>query len=310
MSVERRKAPWMAGARAWLRRHGYSLLSSIGALVRQPWINFMTIAVLAIALTLPLGLHTALTNLRVLTEDLERLDSISVFLDIGIDAEGARRIASRLATWPEVVAVDPVAPEQGMEQLAGLTGLGEFDDIDVPLPWLLDVAPGSEADVAGLAARIGALDGVDQVVVDLEWLRRLDALLAVFARLVSMLAVLFAAAVAFVIANNIRADIQAREEEIEVMALVGATPGWIRRPFLYSGLWMGLAGGLAAWGLVLLGLEVLSGPVAEVAQAYGSRVALVAPDAALAGGMVGLAGVLGVVGAHVAVTRHLGRLGI
>ncbi|MEM7053685.1 MAG: ABC transporter permease, partial [Pseudomonadota bacterium] len=275
-----------AGLRAWLRRHAYSFFSSIGALLRQPFISLMTISVLAIALCLPLGLYTALDNVRDISRNWERLDSISVFLNTQQGEDEARRLASMLSTWPDVLSADPVSPAAGMNELAGQTGLGadsmapgwleELSDETNPLPWTLEVSPLADVDIPALADRIRALDGVDLVIVDMAWLQRLDALIAVFARLVELLTVLFAAAVLFVIANNIRADIQTRYEEIEVMALVGATPAYIRRPFLYSGLWMGLLGALLAWLLLLLGLELLRGPMQALAMTYGSPAELAA----------------------------------
>ena len=300
--------PMSATLRGWLRRHAFSFLSSIGALVRSPIASGMTIGVLAIALSLPLGLYTALTNLNAMNTDLERLDSISVFLDEQLDEAGARRLASSLATSPDVLTVDPISPEAGMRELAGATGLDDLELGEVPLPWVLEVTPAREGDVGGLAGRLRALDGIDQVIVDLGWLRRLEALLGVFGRLVELVAVLFGLAVLFVIANTIRAEIQSRHEEIEVMALVGATPAWIRRPFLYAGFWMGLFGGFGAWLLVQAGLWLLAGPVRELGASYGTPAALQAPPVGLIAALVLGSGVLGILGASVAVSRQLHRI--
>jgi cell division transport system permease protein len=173
---------------------------------------------------------------------------------------------------------------------------------------VLEVTPARQGDVGGLAGRLRALDGVDQVIVDLGWLRRLESLLAVFGRLVELVAVLFGLAVLFVIANTIRAEIQSRHEEIEVMALVGATPSWIRRPFLYAGFWMGLLGGLGAVLLVQLGLWLLAGPVRELGASYGTPASLLAPPAVLVGGLILGAGLLGILGAAIAVSRQLHRI--
>jgi cell division transport system permease protein len=304
----RRARSVTATMRGWSRRHAYSLLSSIGALVRSPVASAMTVGVLAIALCLPLGLYTALTNLNAMNTDLERLESISVFLDTAIDESGARRLASSLVTSPDVLTADPISPDSGMRELAGATGLDDLELGEVPLPWVLEVTPAREGDVGGLAGRLRALDGVDQVIVDLGWLRRLDSLLAVFGRLVELVAVLFGLAVLFVIANTIRAEIQSRHEEIEVMALVGATPSWIRRPFLYAGFWMGLLGGLGAVVLVQVGLWMLAGPVRELGASYGTPASLLTPPIQLVIGLVLGAGLLGILGAAVAVSRQLHRI--
>lgn len=299
-----------AGLRSWARRHAYSLLSSIGALVRHPLASGMTVAVLAIALSLPLGLYTALENLREIGRDWERLDTLSVFLHPEASEDQARTLADELRSRSDVLEVLAISPAEGLDELAGASGLGaaEISDQDNPLPWLLAVTPVTGSGVPALAERIRDLDAVDTVLVDTEWLARLDAMLAVLERLVTLLAVLFALGVLFVIANNVRADIQARREEIEVMALVGATPGFIRRPFLYSGLWIGLLGGALALALIHGGLALLAGPVAELAATYGEALGLVPPDPRVGAGLVVGGGVLGVTGAWVAVGRFLRRV--
>lgn len=294
--------------RAWARRHAYSLLSSVGTLVRNPLTSALTIVVLAIALILPLGLNTALLNLEAVHDNLDRLDSISVFLEQDADENAARRAASRLSSWRNILAVDPVSPEAGMRELAGATGLDRFEVGDVPLPWVLEVTPNSTVDIAELAQRLRRAEGVDMVVVDLDWVRRLDAILGVFSRLVVLLGALFAASVLFVISNNIRTEIQRRREEIEILSLVGATPGYIRRPFLYSGLWMGLGGALLAWLAVHAGLWLLQGPVAALAATYGASADMVVPSVEVLGLMLAGSGALGVAGAWIAVSRQLARI--
>jgi len=297
-----------ANLRAWARRHAYSLLSSVGSLARQPVASALTIVVLAIALMLPLGLNTALVNLQNVHSSLDRLDSISVFLDLEIDESGARRTASRLSGWRNILAVDPTSPAAGMRELAGATGLDELDIGDVPLPWVLEVVPVPGTETGELATRVRRVEGVDMVVVDLDWVRRLDAILGVFARLVQLLAVLFALSVLFVISNNIRTEIERRREEIEILALVGATPGYIRRPFLYSGFWMGAGGAMLAWLSVHGGLMLLRAPVAELAATYGASAELAAPSGAMLAVMLAGSGLLGIIGAWIAVSRQLARI--
>src|SRR5690625_6078232 len=116
-----------AWLRSWARRHAYSFLSSLGSIARQPLASFMTIAMLAITLSLPAGLYVALDNIGRAAHGWERLDTVSVFLDRGLGRGEAVQLASLVSTWPAVSAVDPVSPDEGMAELAGRLQLDDLD---------------------------------------------------------------------------------------------------------------------------------------------------------------------------------------
>lgn len=313
-SVSRRSRPVgrvaRGGLRAWARRHAYSLLSSLGTLVRHPVASAMTIVVLAVALSLPTGLWVTLDNAARISQGWEQLDTLSVFLNADMGEQDAMQMASRLSAWPEVVAVDPISPEAGLAELGGQMNLGDMTDVieDNPLPWVLEITPASGIELPELADRLRSQADTDRVVIDLQWLERLEAMVELIRMLTVLLAVLFAAAVIFIVGNTIRMDIQNRREEIEVLALVGATTGFIRRPFLYSGLWYGLSAGVLAWLLVFLGLVVLSAPVSALSGAYDSQFGLQAPPLGIVLALLGGSGFLGVAGSWLAVSRHLRRI--
>ena len=95
--------------------------------------------------------------------------------------------------------------------------------------------------------------------------------------------------VVLIVGNTIRLDILNRRAEIEVMKLVGASDGFTRRPFLYSGIWYGLGGGLMALILVALAAAVLARPVDTLAKAYGSQFHLKGLGFTTAAGVLALA---------------------
>jgi cell division transport system permease protein len=127
-------------------------------------------------------------------------------------------------------------------------------------------------------------------------------------RAVSIGAVLLGAAILVIIGNTIRLDIQNRSEEIEVTKLIGASNAFVRRPFLYSGLWYGLGGGLLALALVSYGLYALQEPVARLSGLYNSRFSILALnlDESLLIVATGIA--LGLAGSWVAAARHMRRI--
>ena len=149
------------------------------------------------------------------------------------------------------------------------------------------------------------LPGVAQAQFDLEWVRRLDAILRLAQRGVLILALLLGIAVLLVVGNTIRLAILSRRAEIEVIKLIGGTDAFIRRPFLYAGLFQGLFGGLLAWILVAASLALLAGPVRDLAGLYGSGFEL-AGLGLRAGAILLLGGAfLGWTGSRLAVGRHL-----
>ncbi|HLS06110.1 MAG TPA: permease-like cell division protein FtsX [Wenzhouxiangella sp.] len=296
-----------AWLRSWARRHAYSFLSSLGSIARQPLASFMTIAMLAITLSLPAGLYVALDNIGRAAHGWERLDTVSVFLDRGLGRGEAVQLASLVSTWPAVSAVDPVSPDEGMAELAGRL---QLDDLarelnSNPLPWVLEVALATGENAQLVAARLEDAEGVDQVIVDLQWLDRLQAIVDLLRKMAALLAALFALAVMFVIGNTVRMEINSRHQEIRVLALIGATDGFVRRPFLYTGLWYGLAGGALAWLLTELGLLLLAGPVERLSASYAGAFALSSLPAGVVALLAGGSGLLGIIGAWLVVERHL-----
>lgn len=299
--------------RAWTRRHSYSFFSSLGALVRNRAGTLMTVLVLGIALLLPLGLYLTLVNLDRVDLNEEEWGALTVFLAEGVSEASATTLAETLRARPDVEAVALVSPEQGLAEFRDASGFGPSLDLldNNPLPWVLSVTPlpGDadvlEARVVGLTDFIAARDGVASVQYDHKWLQRLGRLLELGRAAVLVLSLLFSVAVIVVVANTIRLDVAARTEEIEVLALVGAAPGFIRQPFLYSGFWYGLLGGIVAMVLVNLALEYLDRPLGRLLDTYGQNIDLLGLSGLQTLGLLLGGGLLGLFGAWIAVQRHL-----
>jgi cell division transport system permease protein len=145
---------------------------------------------------------------------------------------------------------------------------------DNPLPFVLEVQPreGITADAAArLVEDLRAMQGVDMVQDSGTWRQRLDALLGVANRVVLILAALFALAVLLVVGNTVRVDITSRAEEIGVLKLIGASRAFVRRPYLYAGIWYGLFSGVLAVALALAIEFALAEPVTRLIQAYEGK---------------------------------------
>jgi cell division transport system permease protein len=291
----------------WFDHHLYSLVASLGRVFRKPWSALLTVSVMALALALPLGLWLVLGNVERLAGSVERSREVSVFLRQDVDDARARQLAEELRAQDHVAAVEHITPEQGLASLresGALAGIIDAVGEDNPLPHLLVVAPAG--DELMLAAALEQLPEAELVQHDVQWRERLDAWLRFGGRVSWLLALLLGMGALLVVGNTVRLDIQSRREEIGVLQLLGATDGFIRRPFLYLGAWYGLAAGALAIALLVAAGLALREPVAALAASYGSGFALGGIDPTWALAVIGGSTVLGWLGAGL-VTGHFLR---
>ncbi len=291
--------------RAWREQHAYSLVSSLGRFFRRPFATLLTVGVMAIAIALPLGLGLGLKNIGHFSGSLDASRNVGVFLKIDITPEQAQRLATELRARPDVESVVIKTPEQGLAEFRAMSDLaGALDTLDHnPLPTVLTVLPRDDGDaVAELLRQRGE---VDQVQHDAEWRQRLDAWLAFGARLTWIVAVLLGLGVLLVVGNTVRLDIGARREEIGILQQLGATDGFVRRPFIYLGAWYGLASGALALGLLAVAGALLQPRLDALVASYGSRFDLAGPGWQGAFYVLGVATAIGWLGAWLATGHHL-----
>ncbi len=296
---------------SWLTRHAQTLIGSLGAIVREPGGALMTMAVIGVAMALPVFLAVLLENSSAATANLNQGFDISVYLK----KESARSRAPALAElWRgrnDVASVRVITADAALAEFRERSGFGAaLDELtDNPLPDTVVVTPAVSASnpqgVADLEKVLAAAADVETVQVDGAWVNRLNAWLDILRRIVWLVAALLGSGVVLVVGNTIRLDILNRRSEIEVMKLVGATDGFARRPFLYSGVWYGLGGGALAILIVASAVQFLTGPVATLAALYGSGFKLQGMDVDVYLGVLGCAGSLGWLGSWLAATRHI-----
>jgi cell division transport system permease protein len=286
----------------WFDHHLYSFVASLGRVARRPWATALTVGVMAVALALPLGLWLVLGNVERFAGNVQQARAISVFLKPAVDVAQAQALAATLRGRGDIDRVELRTPQQGLEELRA-SGLGEAITAvgDNPLPSLLVITP--KGDEAMLASSLQQLPEADLVQHDAVWRQRLDGWLRFGGRVALVLAALLGLGALLVVGNTVRLDIQSRREEIGVQQLLGATDGFIRRPFLYLGAWYGLAAGAFAIGLLTLAAIALRAPLAELASSYGSRFMLTGFDLPTALVVILGAAVLGWFGAGI-VTGH------
>jgi len=297
--------------RTFLQRHAQVALDSLGRLYRNRVSSLMTAAVIAIAMAMPAGLYLLLDNLGRLSGTWDGQASMSVFLKNSVQASAAEKLVKSVRQWPEVGSVQLVTPEQALEEFSERSGFADvLDALDEnPLPAVLIVFPADDystpAAASTLRDRFSRLPETELAQLDLQWVQRLSAILEIARRGILVISSLLALAVLLVIGNTIRLEIQNRREEILVTKLIGATNGFVRRPFLYSGIWYGMLGAIIAWLLVESGFWLLSEPVSRLAGLYQSDFHLETLPFALLWVLI-MGGIcLGLLGSWLAVSRHL-----
>jgi cell division transport system permease protein len=295
-------------------RHAQVGLESLGRLYRNRLATLMTTLVIGIALALPAGLYLLLANLDRLSGTWGAQASLSVFLKDGVTNEKAAGIAGEVRAWPEVASVTLITPEQALKEFSRRSG---FADVlaaldENPLPVVLVVIPSvnhtEPAASAALQQRLRQLPEADLVQLDLKWVERLAAILDIARRAVLLISTLLGLAVLLMVGNTIRLEIQNRRQEIMVTKLIGATNGFVQRPFLYSGLWYGLLGGAVAWAVVELGFYLLQAPVRRLVGLYEGHFQLQTLSWQLLLVLLGGGVILGLLGSWLAVSRHLGAI--
>ena len=299
--------------RNWAKLHSRNCLDTARDLCSKPVGTLLTVAVIGIALALPAALNVLVKNGQGLAGGWESARDFSVYLKPGTELAQAEVLATDLLKLAGIAEVDLTSADTALEQFRINSGFGDaLDMLDSnPLPHTLSIRPNEDmalATLAALAEEIALRPAVDIVQVDTIWVERLNAILEFMRRIVIVAATLLVIGVIIIIGNTIRLDIQNRRDEIETLKLLGASDGFVRRPFLYVGLWYGAAGSVMALVLLLLGSWILASPVERLIGLYASDMALLGIDAATAFAVLCCGVLAGWGGAWSTVARHLAAI--
>lgn len=298
---------------AWLNQQLNALKFSMERLWFNPISTWITLAAIAIALSLPTSLHLLLKNLQTLTADKREVPTITLFLKKSVSEQQAKDRAELLSELPEIDNVQVVTRDEAMMDFRNITGFAEaLETLDEnPLPHVLIITPrlsllgDLEIDVEAFSKRLKKYTEVDSVQIDVEWIQRLRAILRIAERIVLVVSILLGMTVLLVVGNTIRLDIENRKEEIRVTRLIGATNAYIRRPFVYNGVWLGLFGGILSLIIVHIALLFLVKPVTTLASLYGSTFTLSGVDVVMTLQILIASSLLGIIGSWLAVGRYL-----
>lgn len=297
--------------RTWLAHQVRALASVARKLAGSPLASLFNVIVVGIALALPVGLYVGLSNVQTAARAAAPEPQLTVFLALDAPRAQVRDIDTRLRQHDGVAKLRFIPRDQALqalEQASGMAGVAEgLGQNPLPDAFVVDTRDASPAALQRLRTEFSAWPGVAHVQLDTEWAQRLDALVKLGRAALLVLATALAFALVAITFNTIRLQVLTQREEIEVATLIGATDGFIRRPFLYFGAALGVLGGVAACALVWAATTVLNSALADLARLYGAHWQAQHLTLADSASVLGFSAVLGWLGAWLSVTRHLSR---
>ncbi|MGL4454960.1 MAG: permease-like cell division protein FtsX [Plesiomonas sp.] len=246
----------------------------------QPVATLLTVIVIAIALTLPGVCYLGWKNASLAADQWYPEPEITVYLQKSLTDPQAQALADSIRAIPGASKLTYLSRSDSLNEFRQWSGFSDALDMlnDNPLPAVIIVRPQGEFShgtaLAGLRDVLAAEKGVSEAKLDNTWLDRLTALTELVAQAALILATLMLCAVFLIIGNSVRLNIFNRRDSIEVMKLIGATDGFILRPFLYGGALLGLSGGLLAWLLNAVIAWRLQIQVNSVMQVFGTQFTL------------------------------------
>ncbi|MGT0149738.1 permease-like cell division protein FtsX [Vibrio metschnikovii] len=282
---------------------------AFSALWQRPLGNLLTLAVISMALALPASLYLLTKNIASVAVNVTSPSQVSVYLQQGTPESRVMILKDQLESRPDIALVDYISPQQGLAELSQYAGFDQAISLldEYALPGVLVITPSVEDNqqIKRLAEEARQQANVTDVRLDEDWLARLDAIRHLAMIIVVSLSILMLSSIFLIIGNTLRFNVQANKDEIQTMKLIGATDSYILRPYLYSGMWLGLLGSLSAWLLTALVTIILNGAVAELATLYDSRFRLIGLnwDESLLLLMLGT--LLGCLAARLSAQRHL-----
>ena len=298
--------------RGYKAHHRETLRASFVKMLHEPMQTVLTVMVIAIALALPASLYLTVDNVQQVGSNFESSAQITVFVNKGAKPEAIEGLEKKLNGMAGVTSVEYISAQQALLEFKALSGFGSALRYleDNPLPAVFLVQPMMEGEVdlvqtQKIITDITALPVVDDVQIDMAWLQRLHSLIEMGHKIVIALGITLGIGVLLVIGNTIRLAIESRRNEIIVVKLVGGTNAYVRRPFLYTGLLLGLFGALIASIMLFSCLMWISSSVENLASLYQSQYRLQGLGITGFLSLMLIGGLFGLGGAWIAVSRHL-----
>lgn len=297
-----------------VQRHLAAIAQSVTGFKRAPWTMFTTVGVIAVTFMLPLLFGLLMGQLKPIADAWQAGKEISLYLDVAFKASDEASLMREIKAVPGVEKAVFISPETS---LALLEKQGGMEDIrhylsENPLPAVVEVTPNPSIDtpmkLQQLFQTLKQLPAVQLATLNQDWVNRLHAIFSFLKYFAWFLVGLFSLMVMFIIRNLLRLAAHERHDEIQVLKLIGATDGFIIRPFLYTGAILGALGAIFAFfgaHLVVLSLDKILYALVQPGIAYAGKIRI-----SMASGfeVICFGLLLGWIGAYLPLKRQLAHI--
>ena len=289
--------------------HAESAKRAAGYFFKQPIASLLILAMLSIAMTLPLTLYLGVQSSKDVVDKLNDVPNITLYMDAAASPVNNETVQKLLAEDKRVQAVKFVGKEQGlaeMQQAMGGQDIGAMLD-ENPLPDAFIVTPkeNNPQAIAALQEDLSHYPMVESAQMDKEWMQTLYQFNQLVNKVFWFLAVTLGLAFVLVANNTIRLQILTHKEEIEITKLLGAPSSFVRRPFLYQAAWESLLASGMSLGLCTLVMQTSQPLVNQIFQPYGINLQWRTFTPSEMTVVLLVVCLLGIMGAWLAVTQHL-----
>ncbi len=295
--------------KSWIAQQKQVLNLVIQRMLDKKLSSLLIMLVIGIALCLPAAMFTVVHQIQNTLGASEHPPEISLYLKMDVDEPSKQAIEQHLKQHPEVAKfrfVSKTTAWQSLQQQSTQKEAADALNIN-PLPDAYFVIPKhiDSGRIQNMQKEMQSWHGVDVAQLDSKWLARLNTILALAKNVSYLMMLLFSVALLAVIANTIRLQFVTHQAEIEVSKLIGATPWFIRRPFLYAGTLYGLGGAVFGYLLWLSAVLMFNLSIAEIADLYASQFHLSLPGITALMLLLVTGGLLGWLGAFASIQRSL-----
>ncbi|WP_085246992.1 permease-like cell division protein FtsX [Gilliamella mensalis] len=260
----------------WKRQISYAWCNTFNDFTQHILASLLTIFVIAISITLPTISYLLWKNANQAAHQWYPTPNLTVYINKELTLDQTTELLAKLKSYPEVDRVDYLSRDETKEEFRTWSGFSSALDLldENPLPAVAIVIPKEEAKKTTILHRLQSellnLDGIDDIKLDDSWFTRLTALTNMVKSVFWIISVFMIIAVSLVIGNSIRLNIFARKQTIIVMQLIGATEGFILRPFLYSGIFIGFVSSVISLILSEIFIFQIESIILNVSDAFGT----------------------------------------